>query len=239
MVPQSNVWKILFLSLVFCLAPLTATFSAGLSETQYKRIHGKAGWKPDDISDRKAHLLENLFLVPANDFFSDKEALPIYLVASVDSNSKVSRKGEDGLRRITTTGLEEKSVIDKLFQLVLGTQGNVAAADKRSQALPALRAKSMEYLSRSTAAANAFPLTLQTVFECFFGPSTTPKLKQQGLSFLQMVMRNAGDIQLKMMGAVLLTGVMKLLAVIKQDDSSGVFNFDYYYLFFLGSKTAN
>lgn len=190
-----------------------------------KRIVGKVSWKPDDLSDRKAHLLESLFLQPANDFFSDKEMIPIFLVACVDSNSKVSRKGEDGLRRINLAGLEDKAITDKLFQLVLGTQVSnpaaaPAAADKRAQASAALRSKAMEYLSRSTAAANSFPLTLQTVFECFFGATTTPKLKQQGLSFLQMVMRNAVDGQLKLMGPVLLTGVMKLLSVIKQDDST-------------------
>ena len=124
------------------------TFSPGLSENAMKRVLGKRSpsYKYDELSDRKTAILEELLLPGIGELWSDNDIFVHLLVASVDGNSKVNRKGEDGLKRLSRVILEDKAVVDALFQLFLGVSSAISAQDKRSPANASVRTKVLEYL---------------------------------------------------------------------------------------------
>lgn len=76
---------------------------------------------------------------------------------------------------------------------------------------PNLKARLMSVFTRSIVAANAFPSTLQCVFDCIYGPGTTMKLKHAGMEFAVWIFKHASDDQLKPMAQIILSGLLKLL----------------------------
>lgn len=76
---------------------------------------------------------------------------------------------------------------------------------------PNLKAKLMSVFTRSIVAANAFPSTLQCVFDCIYGAGTTMKLKHAGMEFAVWIFKHASDDQLKPMAQIILSGLVKLL----------------------------
>ena len=76
---------------------------------------------------------------------------------------------------------------------------------------PNLKAKLMSVFTRSIVAANAFPSTLQCVFDCIYGAETTMKLKHAGMEFAVWIFKHASDDQLKPMAQIILNGLVKLL----------------------------
>lgn len=69
----------------------------------------------------------------------------------------------------------------------------------------------MSVFTRSIVAANAFPSTLQCVFDCIYGTGTTMKLKHAGMEFAVWIFKHATDDQLKPMAQITLSGLVKLL----------------------------
>uniref|UniRef100_A0A0E0BNM0 Uncharacterized protein n=1 Tax=Oryza glumipatula TaxID=40148 RepID=A0A0E0BNM0_9ORYZ len=69
----------------------------------------------------------------------------------------------------------------------------------------------MGVFCRSIAAANAFPYTLQCIFGCIYGNGTTSRLKQLGMEFTVWVFKHAANDQLKLIGPVILSGILRSL----------------------------
>lgn len=69
----------------------------------------------------------------------------------------------------------------------------------------------MSIFCRSITAANSFPSTLQCIFGCIYGSGTTSRLKQLGMEFTVWVFKHARIDQLKLMGPVILNGILKSL----------------------------
>lgn len=91
------------------------------------------------------------------------------------------------------------------------TKAGGTAEQRVAPAGPNLKAKLMSVFTRSIVAANAFPSTLQCVFDCIYGAGTTMKLKHAGMEFAVWIFKHASDEQLKPMAQIILNGLVKLL----------------------------
>ncbi|MED6198629.1 hypothetical protein PIB30_068265, partial [Stylosanthes scabra] len=182
----------------------------GLSFVQANRVTGKQQLQRDEILLRKLGILN---VIQAMDL-SPELAYPLYIVASVDCEEPVVKRGEELLKKKASgANLDDLNLINRLFLLFNGTSGaeNVESESRVSPASPALKAKLMSIFCRSIAAANSFPSTLQCIFGCIYGNDTTSRLKQLGMEFTVWVFKHAKFDQLKLMGPVILSGIMKSL----------------------------
>lgn len=100
-----------------------------------------------------------------------------------------------------------------MFAICAGTVGaeTVAPESRINPGNSALRVKLVSIFCRSITAANSFPSTLQCIFGCIYGSGTTSRLKQLGMEFTVWVFKHARMDQLKLMGPVILNGILKSL----------------------------
>lgn len=186
------------------------TCSAGLSIVQTRRITGKYPLKGEKLSGRKLGILN----VIESMNLAAELVYPLYITASVDSQDSVSRKGEELLKRkAASANLEDNALINHLFSLFQGTasEERIPAEERISAASPAIQARLMSVFSHSVQAANLFPATLRCIFHCIYGNGTNSRLKYAGMEFTVWVFKHASMEQLKLMGPVILSGILKFL----------------------------
>ncbi|KAJ3684358.1 hypothetical protein LUZ61_013522 [Rhynchospora tenuis] len=182
----------------------------GLSIAQAERVSGKQPIKSETLAMRKLGILnviEAMKLRPEAIYL-------IYLAAASDSLEPVARRGEDFLKRAASgVNLEDSDLIKRLFMLFNGTSKDEKVANelKVAPASSSLRARLMSVFTKSIAAANAFPFSLQCIFGCIYGNGTTSRLKQLGMEFTVWVFKHAALDQLKLMGPIILSGVLRSL----------------------------
>ncbi|KAL2973237.1 hypothetical protein AAZX31_14G035700 [Glycine max] len=185
-------------------------FPPGLSVAQVNRVTGKQQLQSNEILLRKLGILN---VIQAMEL-APELVYPLYIAASVDCEEPVIKRGEELLKKKANgANLDDLNLINRLFLLFNGTVG-VEHADSESRVSPgspALKAKLMSIFCRSIAAANNFPSTLQCIFGCIYGNGTTSRLKQLGMEFTVWVFKHAKIDQLKLMGPVILSGIMKSL----------------------------
>ncbi|KAJ4979048.1 hypothetical protein NE237_009828 [Protea cynaroides] len=184
--------------------------SAGLSIRQTDRVTGKQPLKWDTLLTRKLgilNIIEAMELAP-------EQVYPLYVVACSDSQEAVVKRGEELLKRkASAANLDDSDLINKLFLLFNGTAG-VESIPLDSRVNPgnvALRMRLMSIFCRSIKAANSFPATLQCIFGCIYGSGTTSRLKQLGMEFTVWVFKHAEMDQLKLMGPIILNGILRSL----------------------------
>uniref|UniRef100_A0A0E0MJD0 Uncharacterized protein n=1 Tax=Oryza punctata TaxID=4537 RepID=A0A0E0MJD0_ORYPU len=183
---------------------------AGLSVAQSDRVTGKQPLKGDTLTSRKLGILnviEAMQLAP-------EIVYPLYLAAASDSQESVTKRGEELLKRkASAVNLEDSNLIKRLFTLFNGTASaeNIAAELKVAPAHSSLRVRLMGVFCRSIAAANAFPYTLQCIFGSIYGNGTTSRMKQLGMEFTVWVFKHAANDQLKLIGPVILSGILRSL----------------------------
>ncbi|XP_024006382.1 proteasome-associated protein ECM29 homolog isoform X1 [Eutrema salsugineum] len=207
--------KELFLD--FCLhmllyqpAPQGGGPPPGLSVFQVNRIRGKQALKGDMLTKRKLGILN----VIATMDLPGESVYPLYIAASVDSQEPVAKRGEELLKKKASgTNLDDPKLINRLFVLFNGTTstGHVAPEHNVAPGNTALKVKLMSGFCRSIAAANSFPATLQCIFGCMYGSGTTLRLKQMGMEFTVWVFKHGKIDQLKLMGPVILSAILKML----------------------------
>ncbi|KAM0901521.1 hypothetical protein ACQ4PT_019926 [Festuca glaucescens] len=183
---------------------------AGLSLAQADRVTGKLPLKGDALTSRKLGILNVLEAMQ----LASEIVYPIYLAGASDSQESVTKRGDELLKRkASTANLEDLKLIKKLFTLFNGTASaeNIAAELKVAPAPSSLRVRLMSVFCRSIAAANAFPYTLQCIFGCIYGSGTTSRLKQLGMEFTVWVFKHAVMDQLKLIGPVILSGILRSL----------------------------
>ncbi|KAH7560788.1 hypothetical protein JRO89_XS10G0102900 [Xanthoceras sorbifolium] len=183
---------------------------SGLSIAQANRVTGKHPLKHDVILRIKLGILNVIDVMKL-----DAELVyPLYLAASVDCQEPVVKRGEELMKKKASgANLDDPILINRLFLLFNGTSttANVAPESKVNPGNAALKAKLMSIFCRSITAANNFPATLQCIFGCMYGSGTTLRLKQLGMEFTVWVFKHAKFDQLKLMGPVILNGILKLL----------------------------
>ncbi|XP_020242083.1 proteasome-associated protein ECM29 homolog isoform X2 [Asparagus officinalis] len=188
--------------------PIDAKLLAGLSVVQSNRVTGKLPLKGDTLLTRKLGILN---VVEAMQFPPER-VYPLYLAAASDGQEAITRRGEELLKRKAAgVNLDDSDLIRGLFMLFNGTVGveNIVEESRVTPANPALRARLMSVFCHSIAAANSFPLTLQCIFGCIYGGGTTSRLKQMGMEFTVWVFKHAAIDQLKLMGPVILSAILK------------------------------
>ncbi|KAG8388927.1 hypothetical protein BUALT_Bualt02G0176200 [Buddleja alternifolia] len=194
---------------------------AGLSTIQCERVTGKQPLQNDMLRNRKSGLLN---IIEALELPSEL-VYPIYIAACADSHEPVLKKGEELLKKSgSSVNLDDPNLISRLFLLFNGISGsqNIAPESKVNPGSIALRVRLMSVFCRSIAAANSFPSTLQCIFGCIFGSDATSRLKQLGMEFTVWVFKHARMDQLKLMGPVILTGILKTLDNSSKMDSDAI-----------------
>ncbi|XP_078435505.1 ARM repeat superfamily protein isoform X2 [Wolffia australiana] len=182
----------------------------GLSSYQSDCITGKIPLIGDLLVKRKMGILN---VIDAMDLPAEVAYL-LYLSASSDSNESVVRRGEELLKRkASSANFEDSRFIGRLLFLFNGSAGveNVPNEHKVNPASTVLKTRLMSVFCRSISAANAFPSTLQCIFGCIYGNGTTARLKLMGMEFTVWVFKHAAMDQLKLMGPVILSGILKSL----------------------------
>ncbi|XP_027329154.1 proteasome adapter and scaffold protein ECM29 [Abrus precatorius] len=185
-------------------------YPPGLSVAQLNRVTGKQHLQSNELLLRKLGILN---LIQAMELASEL-VYPLYIAASVDCEEPVVKRGEELLKKKASgANLDDLNLINRLFLLFNGTVGgeHVDSETRVSPGSPALKGKLMSVFCRSIAAANNFPSTLQCIFGCIYGNGTTSRLKQLGMEFTVWVFKHAKIDQLKLMGPVILSGIMKSL----------------------------
>lgn len=188
--------------------PIDVKLLAGLSVVQSNRVTGKLPLKGDTLLTRKLGILNVIEAMQ----LSPERVYPLYLAAASDSQEPVIKRGEELLKRkAAVANLDDSDMIRRLFMLFNGTGGvgNIADESRVAPANSALRARLMSVFCRSIAAANSFPSTLQCIFGCVYGGGTTLRLKQLGMEFTVWVFKHAVIEQLKFMGPVILSAILK------------------------------
>ena len=219
----------------------------GLSPSQVKELEEKDGVTHKSLSARKLGLLgflaaaspallitplkakdsndeESLTLTPLVQS-SERLLLPLIAAAS-DPSADVQSKAEELLKRLCSIdglrppiNLEDPKIIDSLMQLFHGSVADesISPQERKQPASLPIKARLMPIFNRSIAAANAFPLTVQTISSCIYGDSnaagvsTNVRLKSLGMEFAVWVFKHAAEHQLKDMGPKMLNGLLETL----------------------------
>ncbi|KAE9462121.1 hypothetical protein C3L33_05969, partial [Rhododendron williamsianum] len=182
----------------------------GLSVSQSNRVRGKDQLKSDVLLIRKLGILnvvEAMELAP-------EVVYPLYMAACADGQEAVVKRGEELIKKKASgVNLDDANLISRLFVLFNGSAEleRIAPESRVIPGNPALRVRLMSVFCRSITAANSFPSTLQCIFGCIYGSGTTSRLKQMGMEFTVWVFKHARIDQLKLMGPVILNGIVKSL----------------------------
>jgi hypothetical protein len=97
--------------------------------------------------------------------------MQVLSLLQICSNERVSKRGDELLKRKANgANLEDMRLIKRLFAIYQGTTSPGGTAQGRvAPAGPTLKTRLMAIFLHSVAAANAFPSTLQCVFDCIYG----------------------------------------------------------------------
>ncbi|XP_058196346.1 uncharacterized protein LOC131312529 isoform X1 [Rhododendron vialii] len=193
----------------------------GLSVSQSNRVRGKDQLKSDVLLIRKLGILnvvEAMELAP-------EVVYPLYTAACADGQEAVVKRGEELIKKKASgVNLDDANLISRLFVLFNGSAEleRIAPESRVIPGNPALRVRLMSVFCRSITAANSFPSTLQCIFGCIYGSGTTSRLKQMGMEFTVWVFKHARIDQLKLMGPVILNGIVKSLDNYSASESDAI-----------------
>ncbi|EGG17121.1 dynamin B [Cavenderia fasciculata] len=169
-----------------------------------QRVMGKNLDKYDfkALNDRKMATLQFC----ACGLLPDTDVLVPVIVATCDAFQDVNKRAEDIIKRLPKINWESEPLVTKLYSIFTGdtTSGRLAASNQ-------LREKILIVFCKSVLAANNFPATLQIIFEAVYGTQSTVKVKNAAMSFVQWVFRHAQDKYIEQTGAVILSGLLKLI----------------------------
>ncbi|KAL3530047.1 hypothetical protein ACH5RR_009369 [Cinchona calisaya] len=183
---------------------------AGLSIIQRDRVSGKKTLTSDMLKNRKLGILNIIEAMQ----LPCEHVYPLYLAACADSQESVASRGDELLKKnASAANLDDTKLMSRLFLLFNGNTGpeGIPQESRVTPGSRALRVRLMSVFCRSILAANSFPSTLQCIFGCIYGSDTTSRLKQLGMEFTVWVFKHARPDQLKLMGPVILTGILSSL----------------------------
>ncbi|KAG5517314.1 hypothetical protein RHGRI_037912 [Rhododendron griersonianum] len=193
----------------------------GLSVSQSNRVRGKDQLKSDVLLIRKLGILnvvEAMELAP-------EVVYPLYMAACADGQEAVVKRGEELIKKKASgVNLDDANLISRLFVLFNGSAEleRIAPESRVIPGNPSLRVRLMSVFCRSITAGNSFPSTLQCIFGCIYGSGTTSRLKQMGMEFTVWVFKHARIDQLKLMGPVILNGIVKSLDNYSASESDAI-----------------
>ena len=74
-----------------------------------------------------------------------------------------------------------------------------------------MRLRILSCFTHSIKAANSFPLTVKTIFECLYSPTSNARLKLAGMEYTVWTLQHACQEQLAALGPIVLGGLVKFL----------------------------
>ncbi|QDZ21911.1 proteasome-associated protein ECM29 [Chloropicon primus] len=169
----------------------------------------------ENTVSRKVHLLKFLIKLDA-----EVELLtPLLLVAACDPNDAVSSLGDQLLRKKCAISnvkplvdLEDHRLIHKLYLLFHGSLEQAPEVSKKIEpASLVVRLRILGCFIHSLRAANCFPLTVKTIFECLYSATSNARLKLVGMEYSIWVLQHASQDQLASLGPLVLKGLIKFL----------------------------
>ncbi|KAF9098763.1 hypothetical protein BGX23_005338 [Mortierella sp. AD031] len=184
----------------------------------YVTNNRKAPWATS--SDLKNIKTGALRFICSTTSFPDALSIQVHLerfialiAATGDAYNEAVSMGEDGLKRIKLPDLEDKSVVDRLYQMYQGSnRGKPVPGQEdifRQPSSNVVKLKIIGYLTKSKAATEAFPSALQVSFDCLYGPKTNTKLVMAGMAFVQWIARMSSQAALAPIAPVLVSGLLK------------------------------
>ncbi|XP_048584699.1 proteasome adapter and scaffold protein ECM29 isoform X2 [Nematostella vectensis] len=184
----------------------------GLSTAAVKRVLGDATLEGDKLEEVKLGILQFL----AQDVFMESEIICHFVIATGDSRHSIGDFAEHELKRISSsTDWEKAEVVNKMFTIFLGnaasTKQGLNPEHVRSPAGIRVKQRIFPYLLRSRRAASQFPACLQVVFDSLFGANPNSKLRVNAVQFVHHICLFGTDQVLKAIGAVILSGMTKLI----------------------------
>ncbi|KAJ3067659.1 hypothetical protein HDU98_009138, partial [Podochytrium sp. JEL0797] len=195
--------------------PTEIVVPSGLSKSAVLFVtkDGKAKWARNSVELKalKAGILRFLQLesmVPQSLFAPTRFAM--YLVGATDPAHEVASAADDAMKRMAKPSFDDPELVTLLYQMYQGTVVGIDDA-KRSAGNNAVKLKVLGILNRSVKAANEFPGLLQVSFDALYGETTTSKLRNAGISFIQWIARMAEPAKIKPVAPILLSGLLKLI----------------------------
>ncbi|CAO3572429.1 unnamed protein product [Mortierella alpina] len=211
--------------------PLNPLIPEGMSPMSVQQVtnNGKATWATS--SELKNIKTGALRFICSTTAFPDALPTEVHLErfvaligATGDAYSEAVNMGEDGLKRLKLPDLEEKKVVDRLYQMYQGTnRGQLVPGQEevfRQPSSNAVKLKLMGYLTKSKTASESFPAALQVSFDCLYGPKTNNKLLMAGMAFIQWAARMSSEQALAPIAPVLVSGLLKFTR--EQENTSGI-----------------
>jgi proteasome component ECM29 len=159
------------------------------------------------LNELKLQIVE--FLVQSHLFGNDELLLPLVAAAGA-SNNLVADAGQSALKRIGNFDIEKESSITALYRLCLGDE---SAADADERATPAdanVQLKALSFLSRSTLAANCFPLAPNLIRATVWAKRVPLRLRRAGQAFAHHVLATATDAKLQPFASDLMLQLLAL-----------------------------
>ncbi|KAK2167662.1 hypothetical protein LSH36_25g00006 [Paralvinella palmiformis] len=191
-----------------------------LSEAAFKKVLGESMPSPETVEKIKRGIVEFL----STDVYPKHEILVHLLVATADTRYSVATAADHQLKCATKADdWNVPSVVKKLYDIFQGTVAvkgkpqHLRPELKRTPASVQLRLKIFPYLLKSREATGHFPASVQVVFDCLYGANTNNKLKVMAVQFIHQLCLHCADSTFRPMGAVLLSGMIKLIAEAKED----------------------
>jgi proteasome component ECM29 len=161
------------------------------------------------LNELKLQIVE--FLLHSHLFTNDELLQPLVAAAGA-SNNLVADAGQSALKRIGNFDIENDASVAALYRLCLGDQP-AAVADADERATPAdanVQLKSLSFLSRSTLAANCFPLAPNLIRATVWAKRVPLRLRRAGQAFAHHVLATATDEKLQPFASDLMLQLLAL-----------------------------
>ncbi|KAL4975768.1 proteasome stabiliser-domain-containing protein [Aspergillus desertorum] len=190
----------------------------GLSPAEYKFLNKDAPvtetWDPArdgglNLTETKVQILRFI----STGAFSDSERLMPAIIASADSNSRLSDLAEELLKRFIPD-LENPEVVQQLYQLYFGDK----TPDGARPARPALQTKLLVFLGKSATATTDTDKVVRLIEDGLLSDSArssrglqASKLRTQIFNFTTWVVRMGSQADLKQMAPKVIAGLMDFI----------------------------
>eukprot|EP00112_Aurelia_sp_Birch-Aquarium-sp1_P025455 Seg846.4 transcript_id=Seg846.4/GoldUCD/mRNA.D3Y31 product="Proteasome adapter and scaffold protein ECM29" protein_id=Seg846.4/GoldUCD/D3Y31 len=194
----------------------------GLSKSALQRLKFEPILSAVQLEQSKLGVVKVL----ASDVFPPADVVVHFIVATGDSKSSVSDKGEHCLKRFSSSlDWEKIEIIDKLYKIF---QGTVVAPGNSKQALSAdqartpahmrLKLKIFPYLLRSRIATNLNPpAAIKIIFENLFGEITNSRLKKFAIEFCHHMCQYCTDKTMAFVSPLLYQAFIKIISEKKEE----------------------
>ncbi|KAJ2611381.1 proteasome component M29 [Coemansia sp. RSA 1804] len=202
--------------------PGTIPITAGLNAERQALVtnNGKASWisDKDALQTLKLNMVrivgsEQAFPTEASDQLHERRFMALLCASADPYFQKVADYGKDSLKRMRPIDSESRLFVDMANTMILGTVATRDCAEApRSPVAPAIRLRLLGFLSKSITAVSIYPQWIKVISECLFSTTSTAKLRQNAMIFLQWALNKAPEEQVLHAAPTLMKNIHQVLA---------------------------